>query len=114
MQIIQERDEHYSLFSKPILHEMRAGSGSENTGLYKKFVHVPRDIDGVLEYFKFAERTRRGFNSPFLTKNPFENAFAEYVEELEDKYKDLPASVAHARLIADLESYHKKALASFL
>lgn len=105
--------DHYSLFTKPKLHEMRAGSGSENTGLYKKFVYTPRDIDGVLEYFKFAEKKRRGFNSPFLTKNPFENAFTEYVEELQDKYRKLPTSVAHARLLADLESYHKKALASF-
>jgi hypothetical protein len=110
--MLESRDDHFSLFTKPKLHEIRAGVGSENTGLYKKYVPTPRNLDFVVEYFAFEERKRRGFSSPYLTKNPYENAFADYVDELENKYSDLPSSVAHNRLIADLEAKHTLALAS--
>jgi len=109
--IIEEKD-HFGLFTKPKFHEMRAGIGSENTGLYKKYVPTPMNLDFIVEYFKFEERKRLGFSSPYLTKNPYENAFADYVEELENKYRGLPNSTAHARLIADLEVKHSLALAS--
>lgn len=105
------REEHYLLFTKPKLHEMRSSAGSENSGLYKKYIPTQRNIDFLVEYFVFEERKRCGFSSPYLTKNPYENDFLKAVEELEIKYSHLPPSIAHNRLIADLEAKHQLALA---
>ncbi len=110
--MLENRDDHYDVFKKPKFHEMRAGLGSEDTGLYRKYVPTPMNLDFVVQYFKFEETKRRGFSSPYLTKNPYENDFISYVEELESKYSNLPPSIAHNRLIADLEAKHKLALAS--
>ena len=105
------KDDHYALFKKPKLTETTTSLGSENSGLYKKYVHVHRDIDFLVEYFVFEERKKRGFSSPYLTKNPYENDFLKGVEDLESKYAHLPPSVAHSRLIGDLETKHQLALA---
>jgi hypothetical protein len=109
--------EHFDLFKKPDysktqFHGVRASVGSEDTGLYKRYVPAPRNIDYVTEYFIFEERKRRGFKSPFLTKNPYEDIFADYIDELEKKYAHLPPSVGYNRLLAELEVKHQQALAS--
>ena len=106
------KDEHFDLFTKPKYHEVRAGVGSENSGLYKKYVPVPRNLDILVEYFVFEERKRQGFSSPFLKKNPFEDSFADFIEDFELKHKNLPKEIAHARLLSALEVKHKEALAS--
>jgi hypothetical protein len=108
----ENRDEHYDLFRKPKFHEMRAGLGSENTGLYKKYVSIPCNLDFVVEYFKLEDLKRRGFSSPFLTKNPYESHFSAFVEDFETKNAHLPPETSHARLIAALENKHQQALAS--
>lgn len=114
MQIYErhERDDHGLLFKKPKYTETTTALGSENSGLYRKYVPLQRDLDLVIEFFKFEEKKRRGFSSPYLTKNPYENDFYAYVEELEAKYSNLPSSVAHGRLLAEIEVKHKLALTS--
>ena len=106
---LASKDEHYSLFSKPKVVEKM---GSENSGMYKKFVPIRRDICFITEFFKYEEQKRRGFTSKYLTVNPYQNDFEEYIKLREEQDKHLPESVAHGRLLADLERFHKQALAS--
>jgi hypothetical protein len=108
------KEEHFDLFTKPKFHEVRSASGSEDTGMYKKYKHNVVTLDYVVEYFKFEERKRRGFSSPYLTKNPYEGSFSDYVEELEKKYAELPAALSHERVISALEEKYKKAMASLI
>jgi hypothetical protein len=112
-EILSSRDDHFSLFKKPVFHEVRLGEKSEDENRYPKFIPEQRNQDDVVEYFKFNERLRRGFSSPFLKINPFENHFALFVEKLEEKYKAMPPSESHVRILAELEGKYRIAMASF-
>ena len=107
-EVLTSKDEHFALFSKPKLAPM----GSENSGQYKKFVPLTRDICFMTEFFVFEEMKRRGFTSKYLTVNPYENDFNQFLDSCAERDKGLPESVARSRLLAELETYHKKALAS--
>jgi hypothetical protein len=106
------KEEHFDLFTKPKFHEVRSASGSEDTGMYKKYKHNVVTLDYVIEYFKFEERKRRGFSSPYLTKNPYEGEFNDFVLETEAKYSDLAPSSAHNKLLMELQEKYDKAMAA--
>ena len=108
-----DKEDFLDCYKKPLFHEARMGTASENSGHYKPYKYIARDIDEVVEYFKFAENKRRGFSSPYLKTNPYENHFSRFIEETEKKYAHLPESIAHARLYADIEVKYNQALASF-
>jgi hypothetical protein len=98
MVVLREKDEHFNLFEKPTTH------------VPKKYVHVERPIDYVLEYFKFEELKKNGFSNRFLTKNPYEGEFADYVEALEKKYSHLPEIESHVRVYGEIEQKYRLAL----
>jgi len=108
----RNQDEHFDLFKKAKMTQTTTSLGSENSGLYRKFVPIRRDINWLVQYFIFEEKKRRGFTSVYLPRNPYENHFYEYIKMCEERDKGLPESVAHGRLLADLERFHKQALAS--
>jgi len=101
--------EHFDLFKK----QPRVMS-STDSGLYKRYKYTPKEIDEVVEYFKFEERKRRGFSSPYLKKNPFQNYFENYVISLEKEFKYLGETEANLRILTELEKKHKLALATFI
>lgn len=96
--VLREKEEHFDLFEKPVSH------------VPKKYVHVRRDIDYVQEYFRFEELRKKGFTNRFLTKNPYEGEFADYVESLEKKYSHLPPSESHVRVYGEIEQKYRLAL----
>jgi hypothetical protein len=107
-----DKEDLRDCYKKPLLHEARMGTTSENSNFYKTYKYIPKDIDEVVEYFKFEEMRKQGFASRFLTKNPYEEAFYDYIEKLNRDYNHLPKSVAHARVLNVLADKHEKALVS--
>ena len=103
-----ERDDHFQVYKK-----QERSMASIDSGLYKKYKHYPKEIDEVVEYFKHEERKRRGFSSPYLKVNPFQNYFESYVISLEEEFKHLGDTEANLRLLSSLEIKHKIALATF-
>lgn len=99
------KEEHFDLFVKPKRVDM-------SSPIYAKYKHVARELDYVVEYFRFEELRKKGFTSQFLTKNPYEGEFADFVTTLEEHYKHLPEYESHVRVLEALEAKHRLAVQS--
>jgi hypothetical protein len=102
-----DKDDHFSVFKKPI-----QSSYSENSGRYKPYKHIERELDGVIEYFKWAELKKSGNFNRFAPENPFKRDFEEFVENLLAENSHLPEEESMRILYSTLELKQKMALNS--
>jgi len=103
-----ERDDHFDCYKKP---EKSMDSYGK---LYRPYEHRSQKQDDVVEYFKYEEKKRRGFSSPYLKINPFEVCFEDYVETLKEKFKHFGETEAHIRVMTLLEAKYNAAKATFV
>lgn len=107
--MIREKDDHCLLFQKPA----KDNRGSVDSKMYKRYVAIPKEVDTVVEYFKFNELVKTYGNlQRFAHKNPYKNDFDAFVEEFFVSHAELPEAETLRQLHAVLELSHKKALGS--
>jgi hypothetical protein len=103
------RDEHYDVFKKP----MKDNRGSIDTGMYKRYKDIPREVDPLVEYFKFNELVKTCTNlQRFAPKNPYKNDFDAFVDEFFSLHADLSETETLRQLHGVLEVSHMSALKS--
>lgn len=109
-----EREEHYDVFKKPSAGKQTADNrGSVDSGMYKRFTPVVREVDPMVEYFKFNELVKSNSNlQRFAPKNPFKNDFDRFVDDFKASHCHDSEEETLRLLWSVLELKQKNALGS--